>query len=296
MAKVAAHAAGYGLLFGLLAYAGLYWGYNRFYSTIGLAPGDIGLGYNAILSSSALTLAIVGIPLLFYLANDFVKILLWFAVVVYGITLLLSIHFTSIPVGYRESSGFASQAWFDLNARVNKSRDDLYAGKRVDSVTLGGVTVFNYKAIPATLRASGASTQQTPAEDDPARLPCVLYLGDKDSQLVIYDPLRHHVLRVPSSNFNVVLDSRKSCSDKLPQRTRKSPVAKDGKGNLYVRAILRVDGRNYSILFPARSLLALRIAVETFMTSSATKAFRLTDGSFAVISFKGVTNVEIRPG
>jgi hypothetical protein len=293
--KLVDSTSGYALLGGVFSYVGLVWAYTRFYEAIGLAPDEVGVSYLDVLTRSALILAVVWVPIVLLLLSPVNRAIATVATTLFCINLAISaLWWEGDPVGWRATREWVSNSWNHIVYTIDDSRTALQNGERVDPVRVAGLTVFGFRAAPATLHWSKPLTSLgVRALDDPSRLSCVLFLGQTDDMIVAFDPKKDKILRVPAADMFAVLDSRDSCDEVLPASNPHDSEMVDVHGHRYVRANLRVDDRNYPVLFPSPTVDEFRGAVEGYLRNRSVHSFRQVDGSEVIISFESVRSVEV---
>lgn len=295
--KLADSTSGYALLFGTISYVGLVWAYTRFYGVIGLAPDEVGVSYLDVLTRSALVLTVVALPIALVLLSPATRAVTTAAAIIFMLNLAVSLlWWQSDPVGWEPTRSWVAESARHINSTVNDSRDSLERGERIDPVRIGGLTLFGFRATPATLHwTKPAAAREMRTADDPTRLPCVLYLGSSDDSVVVFDPTHDQIIRASVLDTFVTLDSRPSCNEPLhrPSRPREAELIDQG-GNRYVRANIRINEKDFRVLAPSPTLDELRRSVEELIREGAVHSFRQIDGSEVVIRFADAQTVEIR--
>jgi hypothetical protein len=170
---------------GGLAYGVVYIACSLFYSPLGIAPSEVGLGYVEIVAQSATYLAIfavVGAGFLWLATRLDESIRREPLSRLVGLMVLLTLVFVW------------SHAFID-RARVQD-------GKHPLRLSLVGLKLLPWSNVEI------ARVQWTDATTDPSLPGCVIRMGAADGTEVLYDPSAHATLRIPQDAVAVTIEPR----------------------------------------------------------------------------------------
>ena len=180
-------------LFSAVAYVGLSFAAEAVYSTVGVNPSEVGLGYASLLSESALVLAFVVTP----------GIIAALVVAAWG-----SGRTTHLPFGWSRKTWVISAlvgilysagvAFAFVMPDVRKQRKDLLGGK-----TSEALAPWDHQVVTVRWLDDGGSLAALPS--------CLLYLGRSDGTAVFYAADSKRTMRLPASA--IMIDAKRYAPD-----------------------------------------------------------------------------------
>jgi hypothetical protein len=182
-------AQGYALVFGLFGYGLLFIAYSYVYSGLDLSIADLGLGYTDVLrnSAGALLLLVASVLLLGLLLSTipFLRGLVGLGLLALVATLLSPSSWQQAP-GPREILTFWDSAKATISQPFVERRTALAAGRPIEPIRFHGITIVDFQARRASVRLNTLSSSGPPLTTAQGR-DCVLYLGQENDRLVLYD-------------------------------------------------------------------------------------------------------------
>lgn len=169
---------------GILTYAILWFGYTRFYGHFGVRLSDVGLDYKAVLGQSATMIALLSLGAFFavgaaWLARSRMR---WWV----GVPL---VFLASVAVGVLLGSLFA------LN---NDGIRKVESGKGVPHVKLAGIILLDLQVTPVNRLDIKKDSPQ-----DLEKNKSLMYFGEANGFVVLYDFTEGSVYRIPSDSINL---------------------------------------------------------------------------------------------
>jgi hypothetical protein len=303
-AKPIEHAQGYALVFGLFGYGLLFVAYSYVYSGLNLSIADLGLGYTDVLrnSAAALLLLVGTVLLLGLLLSMFpvVRAILGLGVFALLTALLSPSNWQQAP-GEREILGFWEHTKDSISQPFVDRRAALAAGLPIEPVRFRGITIVDFQATRASVRLDRVSSTG-PAVTTGQIRDCVLYLGQAQERLVVYDIQSGKVIRLPAAQMSITTPNgmctgQASSGTRAPPTTAPKPKAAPKPAGPPIHTFVvevKVDGNPYRVTHRGRSLADLRSRIEAAMRDGDVQSFSTGKQSSVTISFKGVRSVSLR--
>jgi hypothetical protein len=188
-------------LLGVILYVYLTVVYDRFYSVLHVEPSDVGLSYATTLSrSSGLIATVVAI-----VAGTWF-LLRWIRVSLLGIGIAVdfpsgaAVAALALMAGVVLLWAFAPLLAYPITEPTREASvaaKAVLAGKPVAPVRLGPITLMDLRAEAATVIPKG-KPEDFPAVHDLGKRTNLLYLGQADGTVVLFDPTARQALRLPT--------------------------------------------------------------------------------------------------
>jgi len=188
-------------LLGVILYVYLTVVYDHFYSVLHVEPSDVGLSYATTLSrSSGLIATVVAI------VAGALFLLRWIRGSLRGIGMALDLpSFAAVPTLALVAGVVLLWAGAPLLAypiteptrEASVAAKAVLAGQPVAPVRLGPIALMDLRAEAATVIPKG-KPGDSPAVRDLAKRRNLLYLGQADGTVVLFDPTAHQALRLPT--------------------------------------------------------------------------------------------------
>jgi len=189
--------AGVLALLGVISYVYLAIVYDRFYSALHVDPGDVGLSYGTTLSRSSglIVIAVASIGIALFLL---IWIRGWMGAAIHERPLIF-IAAPALLAGVVVLWGalpVLAYAYTEPTREASMAGRSVLAGKPVAQVRLGNlITVIDLRAEEVTLIAAGSSSS---AVTRLAKRTDLLYLGQADGTVVLFDPRARQALHLPA--------------------------------------------------------------------------------------------------
>jgi hypothetical protein len=171
---------------GIIIYGILSFGYDRFYSRLGIDPAVVGLSYTSVLSRATGFVAALLVPVIvssvFFIRNWRRRVVIfggWVSgMIMVGLLFFLSLEY----FGSADAAGAVK------------------AGRPVAPLTAWGMTALAIHADPVRIEAAG-KVGEVPAIDRLVNRIDLLYIGQANGIVVLYDSSAQSALYLPSASI-----------------------------------------------------------------------------------------------